>query len=48
MLALAFVLFGLSGSVSDGAQPWLFCGAIAAFALAYAIPTAILPALEDR
>ncbi|WP_263730099.1 hypothetical protein [Cellulomonas sp. SG140] len=48
MLALAFVLFGLSGSVSGGAQPWLFCGAIAAFALAYAIPTAILPALEDR
>ena len=48
MLALAFVLFGLSGSVSDAAQPWVFCGAVAAFALSYAIPTAILPALEQR
>lgn len=48
MLALAFVLFGLSGSVGGGAEPWLFCGAIASFALAYAIPTAILPALEGR
>ena len=48
MLALAFVLFGLSGSVSSAAQPWVFCGAIASFALAFAIPTAILPALEDR
>lgn len=48
LLALAFVLFGLFGSVSPAAQPWVFCGAIGALALAYAIPTAILPALEDR
>ena len=48
MLALAFVLFGLFGSVSSAAQPWVFCGAVAAFALSFAIPTAILPALEDR
>lgn len=48
LLALAFVLFGLAGSVSSAAEPWVFVGAIGAFALAYAIPTAILPALEDR
>ena len=48
LLVLAFVLFGLSGSVSSAAEPWVFVGAIAAFALAFAIPTAIVPALEDR
>lgn len=48
LLALAFVLFGLSASVATAAQPWVFAGAIASFALAYAIPTAILPALENR
>ena len=42
------VLFTVAFSVDEGIAPWVFFGGIAAVALSFAIPTTILPALEDR
>lgn len=44
----AFALLTV-GSTGDGpAAPWLFTAGIVAFGLAFAIPTTILPAVEER
>ncbi len=40
-------LFAVAFNVGDWGA-WVFAGGIAAVALAFAIPTTILPALEDR
>ncbi len=51
----AFVLFfaGLAliawaFEVADAAKAWVFFGGIVAVSLAFAIPTTIVPALEER
>ncbi|UJP38556.1 hypothetical protein [Cellulomonas palmilytica] len=41
-------LFAVAFSVADAAKAWVFFGGIAAVSLAFAIPTTIVPALEDR
>jgi len=41
-------LFAVAFEVVDAAKPWVFFGAIASVGLAFAIPTTIVPALEDR
>ncbi|GEL94780.1 hypothetical protein [Cellulomonas composti] len=55
MVFFAFVLFALglgafaiSFDVVEAARPWVFFGGIVAISLAFAIPTTIVPALEDR
>jgi hypothetical protein len=40
-------LFAISFDVGDAA-PWTFTGGILAIGLAFALPTTILPAIEDR
>lgn len=44
----AFALLTLGFDADGSTGPWLVTGGILAFGLAYAIPTTILPALEDR
>jgi len=45
---VGIALFAISFDVVDAAKPWVFFGGIAAVSLAFAIPTTIIPALEDR
>ncbi len=47
LFAGAFALFAVSPETGPAA-PWLFTAGIVAFGLAFAIPTTILPAIEDR
>ena len=42
------VLFTVAFSVDETVAPWVFISGIFAVALSFAIPTTILPALEDR
>ena len=41
-------LFAVAFNVSEDWGPWVFGSAILAVSLAFAIPTTIVPALEDR
>jgi hypothetical protein len=47
LFLLGLGLFAISFSVGDWGF-WTFAGAILSITLAFAIPTTILPALEDR
>lgn len=47
LFAAGLALFTVAFSAGDAAM-WLFFGGIVAIALAFAIPTTIVPALEDR
>jgi|GEM_PF-1471287 len=44
--SFALLTAGFSADASTG--PWLVTGGILAFSLAFAIPTTILPAIEER
>ncbi|GIG38276.1 hypothetical protein [Cellulomonas phragmiteti] len=44
----SFVLLTLGFDANGSTGPWLVTGGILAFGLAFAIPTTILPALEER
>jgi len=44
---LGLALITVTFNVGDWG-PWVFAGGIVSITLAFAIPTAILPALEDR
>ncbi|AEI12756.1 MULTISPECIES: hypothetical protein [Cellulomonas] len=41
-------MFWIAFEVVEAARPWVFFGGIASVSLAFAIPTTIVPALEDR
>lgn len=43
-----FVLLTLGFDADASAGPWLVTAGIVAFGLAYAVPTTILPAIEER
>lgn len=45
---VGLALFAVAFEVVDAAKPWVFAGGIVAVGLAFAIPTTIVPALEDR
>lgn len=47
LFLLSLALFAISFNVGDWG-PWTFAGGIVAVSLAFAIPTTIVPALEDR
>ena len=47
LFLLGLGLFTVAFNVGDWG-PWLFAGGILSITLAFAIPTTILPALEDR
>lgn len=48
LFLVGLALFAVAFEVVDTAKPWVFFGGIASIALAFAIPTTIVPALEDR
>ncbi|MBO3084619.1 hypothetical protein [Cellulomonas fengjieae] len=47
LFVLGFALFAISFNVGDWGA-WTFAGGIVAVSLAFAIPTTIVPALENR
>ena len=47
LFLLGLGLFTVAFNLGDAA-PWVFAGGILSITLAFAIPTTILPALEDR
>ncbi|WP_456844620.1 hypothetical protein [Cellulomonas sp. P5_C6] len=47
LFLLGLALFTVAFNVGDWG-PWVFAGGILSITLAFAIPTTILPALEDR
>lgn len=47
LFLVGLALFTIAFNVGDWG-PWAFAGGIVAISLSFAIPTTILPALEDR
>ena len=48
LFLLGLALFAVTFSVEEDLRAWVFAGGIAAVTLAFAIPTSIAPAREER